>query len=159
FVGSRVSGQYHRGQTHYGTEGTDMRRSRTANLSRRDFLRAGALGAGTAGLLLSDLGWAHASSQRDLNCILLLLVGGPSQLDTFDPKPDAPENIRGPFRTIRTSVPGMDLCEHFPRTAARAEQFAIVRSLHHTAAPIHETGHQLLQTGRLFRKGQAYPHY
>ncbi len=129
------------------------------NFSRREFLRAGALSAGAFGLTLTDAGRIYASSRKEMNCILLFLVGGPSQLDTFDPKPDAPENVRGPFRPIRTSVPGIDLCEHLPRTAARANRIAIVRSVHHTAAPIHETGHQLMQTGRLFRHGQEYPHY
>ncbi|MFL5342589.1 MAG: DUF1501 domain-containing protein [Gemmataceae bacterium] len=112
--------------------------------SRREFLRSGALGASAAGLALADIGRLTARSSRDVNCILLFLVGGPSQLDTFDPKPDAPENVRGPFRPIRTSVPGLDLCEHFPRTAAQAKHIAVVRSVHHTAAPIHETGHQLM---------------
>jgi hypothetical protein len=122
--------------------------------SRRDFLRAGSVGA--AGLTLADL---HAAGGADVNCILLLLVGGPSQLDTWDLKPAAPSNVRGPFRPIRTSVPGVEVGECFPRLARMAERFAILRSLHHDAAPIHETGHQLMQTGRLFRGGKEYPHY
>ncbi|MFL5342587.1 MAG: DUF1501 domain-containing protein [Gemmataceae bacterium] len=129
------------------------------DLSRRQFLRTGAIGAGAAGLALGDLGRLSASSSRDVNCILLFLVGGPSQLDTFDLKPDAPESVRGPFRPIRTSVPGLELSELLPRTAAQAKHVAVVRSVHHTAAPIHETGHQLMQTGRLFRNGQEHPHY
>jgi uncharacterized protein (DUF1501 family) len=129
-------------------------------LSRRDFLRAGALGAGAVGLTLADLARLEgAGGGRDVNCILLFLVGGPSQLDTWDLKPDAPENVRGPFRPIRTNVPGVEVCEHFPLMARMADRYALVRSVHHTAAPIHETGHQLMQTGRLFRGGQEHPHY
>src|SRR5262249_41316357 len=78
---------------------------------------------------------------------------------TWDMKPDAPANVRGPFRPARTNVPGIDVGEHFPRMARLADRYALVRSVHHRAAPIHETGHQLMQTGHLFRGGQEYPHY
>jgi hypothetical protein len=86
--------------------------------------------------------------------ILLMLVGGPSQLETWDPKPDAPVEIRGPFGSIATRVPGLRISEHLPRLAARMDRLAVVRSLHHDAAPIHETGLQLLQTGRLVERGE-----
>ncbi len=125
--------------------------------SRRDFLRAGALGAGVVGLSLADL--TAAGARKDVNCILLFLVGGPSQLDTWDLKPDAPSNVRGPFRPIKTNVPGIEIGEHFPLMAQMADRYALVRSVHHKAAPIHETGHQLMQTGHLFRGGVEYPHY
>ena len=129
-------------------------------LTRRDFLRAGALGAGAAALTLGDLSRLPAAGGRgDVNCILLFLVGGPSHLDTWDLKPDAPSDVRGPFRPARTNVPGLDVCEHFPRMARLADRYAVVRSLHHHAAPIHETGHQLIQTGRLFTGGVEHPHY
>jgi uncharacterized protein (DUF1501 family) len=130
-------------------------------LTRRDFLRAGALTAGAVGLSLGELAQpALADTARgDVNCILLFLVGGPSQLDTWDLKPRAPSDVRGPFCPIRTCVPGVELCEHFPLMATRAEHFALVRSVHHDEAPIHETGHQLMQTGHLFRGGQEHPHY
>ncbi len=126
-------------------------------LTRRDFLRVGALSAGAVGLSLADL--SAEAPRRDINCILLFLIGGPSQLDTWDLKPSAPDTVRGPFRPIATDVPGMQICEHFPLMARRARHFAIVRSVHHEEAPIHETGQQLMQTGRLFRDGHAYPHY
>jgi uncharacterized protein (DUF1501 family) len=126
-------------------------------LSRRDFLKAGSLGAGAVGLTLADL---HAgAADRGVNCILLFLVGGPSQLETFDPKPGAPSNVRGPFKATRTNVPGVALGEHLPRLARMADRFALLRSVHHEAAPIHETGQQMMQTGRLFRGGREYPHY
>jgi hypothetical protein len=89
----------------------------------------------------------------------LLLVGGPSQLETFDPKPDAPVDIRGPFRSIATRIPGIRVSEHLPRLAARMDRVALVRSVFHDAAPIHETGYQLLQTGRLCRSGEESPHF
>jgi uncharacterized protein (DUF1501 family) len=127
-------------------------------LSRRDFLRAGSLTAGAVGLSLSELN-AGLGRGTDINCILLFLVGAPSQLDTFDPKPAAPETVRGPFQPIRTRIPGIHLCEHLPLLASRTDRFAIVRSVHHEAAPIHETGHQLMQTGHLFRNGVEHPHY
>jgi uncharacterized protein (DUF1501 family) len=130
-------------------------------LTRRDFLRVGALSAGAVGLSLADLGElaAQGDRPRDRSCILLFLVGGPSQLDTWDLKPDAPEGVRGPFRPIRTNVPGLDIGEPFPRMARLADRYAVVRSVHHKAAPIHETGHQLMQSGFLCRGGREHPHY
>ena len=130
-------------------------------VSRRDFLRVGALSAGAVGLSLADLNLLHARGpgHREVDCILLFLVGGPSQLDTWDLKPDGPEGIRGPFRPIRTNVPGIAISECFPLMARMADRYALVRSVHHDAAPIHETGHQLMQTGKLFRGGLEHPHY
>jgi hypothetical protein len=96
--------------------------------------------------------------KSDRALIVLLLVGGPSQLETWDPKPDAPAEIRGPFRAIATRCPGVLVCEHLPRMAAQMDRLALIRSLHHDAAPIHETGLQLLQTGRLCRLGEEHPH-
>src|SRR5437660_715505 len=96
----------------------------TQPLSRRDFLKAGAVGAGTAGLTLTGLDLHGASRHaKAKNCIILFLVGGPSHLETFDPKPDAPENVRGPFGTIRTNVPGIHLSENLPRMAAIADKY------------------------------------
>src|SRR6185437_15598993 len=108
---------------------------------------------------LSLAGGAQAAPTKDVNCILLFLVGGPSQLETFDPKPDAPSGVRGPFRPIRTNVPGVELCEHLPLMAKMADRFAVLRSVHHTSAPIHETGQQMMQTGRLFRADEERPHF
>jgi uncharacterized protein (DUF1501 family) len=123
-------------------------------LDRRDFLRtAGA--AATA--VLTAPAFARPAAHRRV--ILLLLTGGPSHLDTFDPKPAAPSEVRGPFRPIRTTVPGLHLSELLPLTAARAHRLAVIRSLHHDEAPIHETGLQLLQTGRLSRGNHEAPHF
>jgi hypothetical protein len=131
------------------------------SMSRRDFLHAGSLGILGMGLpALSALRAAGAVDRPgDMNCILLFLVGGPSQLDTWDPKPDAPDEIRGPFKPIATKVPGVQVTEVFPRLAAMMDQVSLVRSVYHTAAAVHDTGHQMMQTGRLFTGGIEHPHY
>ena len=130
-----------------------------SGMTRRGFLQTGGLGLGSLGLCRP--GWdalAGVAQESDRAVILLLLVGGPSQLETWDPKPDAPAEIRGPFRSIATRCPGVRISEHLPRVAARLDRLALIRSVHHDAAPIHETGHQLLQTGRLCRAGEEHPH-
>jgi hypothetical protein len=130
-------------------------------LRRRDFLHAGALsflGLGLADLMgLKALG-ATDPAKADKNCIMLFLVGGPSQLDTWDPKPDAPAEIRGPYKAINTNVSGIQISENFPRMAKQADKYALIRSCYHTAAAVHDTGHQMMQTGRLFQGGIEYPH-
>lgn len=126
-------------------------------VSRRDFLRVG--GLSVVGLSVAEkaaLARLREQSGRK-NCILLLMTGGPSQLETFDPKPDAPAHVRGPLKSIETAVPGVRFSEAFPRLAERAGRLAVVRSLHHDAAPIHETGLQLLQTGRLTKGETRFP--
>ncbi len=129
------------------------------SLTRRDFLHAGSLA--TLGLTLP--GWmaqkaAGAVTDRDVNCIMLFLVGGPSHIDTWDPKPKAPAEVRGPFQPIATSVPGMQISEIFPRMAKHADKFSLIRSVYHTATAVHDTGHQMMQTGRLFTGGIEHPH-
>ncbi len=127
-------------------------------LSRRDFLHAGALLP--LGLTLPNLQRAQAATgtDDDVNCIMLFLVGGPSQLDTWDLKPKAPAEIRGPFRPIKTCVSGIEISEIFPRMANHADKFSLVRSVYHTATAVHDTGHQMMQTGRLFTGGVEHPH-
>lgn len=132
-------------------------RARFGDLRRRDFLHAGAVaGAGLSfgGACLGSV----AAGPNGRNCILLLLVGGPSHIDTWDMKPDAPSGIRSPFRPIRTNVPGIEISEIFPRLARHADKFAIVRGLHHEAVPVHDAGFQLLQTGRVSTDAFEYPH-
>ena len=130
-------------------------------LTRRDFLHAGSLTALGLGLpAMQALASPGAiAPDRDVNCILLFLVGGPSQLDTWDMKPEAPEEIRGPFRPIATKVPGIQVSEVFPRLAAMMDKVSLVRSVYHTAAAVHDTGHQMMQTGRLFTGGIEHPPY
>jgi len=128
-------------------------------LTRRDFLHAGALPL--LGLTLADWFAAKGNAQgpdRDVNCIMLFLVGGPSHIDTWDPKPEAPEEVRGPFRAAATSVPGMRITEIFPRMSRHADKFSLIRSVYHTATAVHDTGHQMMQTGRLFSGGIEHPH-
>jgi hypothetical protein len=115
-------------------------------LSRRALLRLGALALG---------GWHwpqlratdSAPESPTTSVILFWMWGGPSQFETFDPKPDAPAEYRGPFRPIRTTVPGMDICELFPRLAGQARRLALIRSLHHTMAS-HNDGSIEVLTGK-----------
>ena len=105
-------------------------------MRRREFLKTG---AGLAALKLK--------AEPRTSCIFLLLTGGPSQLDTWDMKPDAPSEIRGPFRPIKTNVPGIEISEIFPLMARQADKFALIRSVYHDGPAIHDVGSQLIQTG------------
>jgi hypothetical protein len=134
------------------------KRDRSRNgVSRRDFLAAGSMSL--MGLSVAERLAAARRKRQDgwKSCVLVLLNGGPSQLETFDPKPDAPREIRGPLKAISTSLPGVAFCECLPRLARQAHELTIIRSLHHDAAPIHETGLQLLQNGRLTRRQEQPP--
>lgn len=135
----------------------DGRAAPRRSVSRRDFLRVG--GLSVVGMSVAEQAARAAGAAGRRNCIFLLMTGGPSQLETFDPKPLAPAQIRGPLRAISTSVPGIELSESLPRLAERMHQFALLRSLCHRAAPIHETGLQLLQTGRLAEGGVRHPSF
>jgi len=127
-------------------------------LTRRDFLHAGAIAP--LGLTLAGLNRAKARSGKDddVNCIMLFLVGGPSQIDTFDPKPKAPAEVRGPFSPTQTNVTGMQISEIFPKLAKHGDKYSLIRSVYHTATAVHDTGHQMMQTGRLFTGGVEHPH-
>src|SRR5262245_57450467 len=127
--------------------------------TRRDFIRTAA--ASAAGLALADVASGALRPPLALgsakSCIFINMVGGPAHLDTFDPKPDAPSDVRGPFKAIQTKVPGVHLSELFPRLAKLTDKFSLIRSMHHDAPPVHECGFQLLNTGRLFRDGPEWP--
>ncbi|HEV3344655.1 MAG TPA: DUF1501 domain-containing protein, partial [Pirellulales bacterium] len=116
---------------------------------RRTFLRAGALALG--GMELADLlaarSMAVTGADHDTAVILFWMWGGPSQLETFDPKPLAPSEYRGPFRAIPTAVPGIDICELFPQHARLADRFSLVRSLHHEMSS-HNDGSIEVLTGK-----------
>ena len=126
--------------------------------TRREALCAGALamtGIGLPGLFggraAAEPSAAGKGFGRARSCILIFQWGGPSQLDTWDPKPEAPAEIRGEFSTIATSVPGMRISEHFPRLSGQAHRLAVVRSMSH-GDPAHlSTAHRLL-TGHLAPK-------
>jgi hypothetical protein len=97
-------------------------------LSRRSFLQIGA--STVLGLSLADRLKAGSTLGSAKQVVLLWLWGGPSHLDTFDPKPNAPLEYRGPFSTIPTKVPGLRFCELFPKLAGLTDQMALIRSLH-----------------------------
>lgn len=122
-------------------------------LTRREWLRIG--GLGTLGLSLPNLLEARDSIPAGVlptdktfgkakNVIFLYLLGGPPQHETFDPKPEAPLEVRGPFKPIHTNVPGIDFCELLPRTAQIADKLAIVRSISTDDNNHDSSGYQLL---------------
>jgi hypothetical protein len=119
------------------------------SLSRRDVLRVGAaaFGLSLADLLRHEHTLARAAPPaRAKSVVILYLSGGPSQLDMWDLKPEAPAEIRGTFRPIRTNVAGIHVCEHFPRMARLADRYTIVRSMSH-ADTNHVTATYLTMTG------------
>ena len=129
-------------------------------VTRRDFLQVGALGAlGLSMAKYEALAAAGATdkSKDQRSCIMIFNLGAPSQLDLFDMKPDAPREVRGPFKPIRTKG-DFEISELLPLHAKHADKFSLVRSCYHTAAAVHDTGHQMLQTGRLFTGGNITPH-
>lgn len=124
-------------------------------LRRREFLRAGVLALG--GVTLSDVLRSRAIAANPTpgtSVILFWMWGGPSQLETYDMKPNAPREYRGPLNPIRTNVPGMDICEYFPLQAQMADKFSIIRSLHHDMSS-HNDGSIEVLTGRTPRIADA----
>lgn len=127
----------------------------THRLSRRHVLQAGsaaALGLGVGDL---ELRLAHAQAngsslpaRRAKACIFLFMWGGPSQLETFDLKPDAPAEVRGDFKPVSTKVPGIQICEHFTGLSSLTDKLAIIRSLTHDDPAHLSSGHATL-TGQL----------
>ena len=99
-----------------------------------------------------------AAAQSDVNCIFLFLWGGPSQYETFDPKPDATAEVRGPFQAAPTSVEGLRFCEHLPRLARMAHRFATIRNLHHENA-LHPQSGSYAQSGQFPVPGQRFPNH
>lgn len=130
-------------------------------LTRRDFLQVGVLGALGFGLsqyaTLKAAGGVSPGSDEKA-CIMIFNLGAPSQLDTFDMKPNAPREVRGPFKPIKSANPDLQISEILPLHAKLADKFSVVRSVYHTAAAVHDTGHQMMQTGRLFTGGINTPH-
>ena len=115
---------------------------------RREFLRAGVLGLGGIGLEQILAARARAGqTSRSTSVILFWMWGGPSHLETYDLKPLAPSEYRGPFSPIPTDVPGLDICELFPRQARLGSRLSLVRSLHHEMSA-HNDGSIELLTGK-----------
>ena len=129
-------------------------------IRRRDLLRVGILGA--AGLGLADfLRLAEAGetkSAKAASAIFINLTGGPSHLDSFDPKPEAPPEYRGEFKTISTNVPGVELCEHLPKLAACADKFALLRGVSHSLTE-HQMGTKYMNTGNRPIPSLEFPGY
>jgi hypothetical protein len=133
------------------------RREDHPQIGRRDLLTVGAMGLFGAGLadLLRLEAQSAAPVQRPAakSVVFIFQSGGPSQHETFDPKPEAPEGIRGEYGVTQTKLPGVEFCEHLPRLAQRADRFSIVRTMHHVAdrqfRNEHSSCHYLLHTGSL----------
>ena len=132
----------------------DNGRTHCDGYSRRDFLKIGGMAAGGLSLgQLLELEAAQKTGRSHKAVINIYLPGGPSHLDFFDLKPDAPKEIRGEFNPIKTNVPGVEICEMFPRLATMADQFSIIRSLAdsdgaHDCYPVSYT-HLTLPTKRI----------
>lgn len=138
-----------------------MKQHRTCDgYLRRDFLRVGSLSA-TSFTLANYLKLAEAgevSKARAKAAIFIDLPGGPSHLDSFDPKPEGPSEIRGQFSTIETNVPGIRISEHLPKLAGCADKFAILRGVSHTLAA-HRLGAEYVNTGSRPLASLEYPGY
>src|SRR2546428_12590750 len=125
-----------------------------AGMPRRDFLQLGigaVLGLGFSDILRLRANAAPAqeaskSAGKQVNCILIWLDGGPSHYETFDPKPDAPSEIRGEFKAISTAIPGVQFCEAVPNLAKAADKLTIIRSICHKD-PNHGGGNHYMMTG------------
>lgn len=119
--------------------------------TRRELLRIGALapfGLGLGNVLANEAGRTRPSTRRPAkSCILIFLEGGPSHVDLWDMKPNAPAEVRGEFRPIRTRVPGVVVCEHLPRLATQIHHLAQVRSVTHTITD-HNAGTYFALTGK-----------
>src|SRR5437667_4285268 len=117
-------------------------------MSRRSFLQLGV--AGMASIGLPRLLQARAESARqsgtskDTSVILVWLDGGPSHMDLYDLKPEAPAEYRGIWKPIHTKVPGLDISELFPRQAKVTDKFSVIRSLHHDTGDHYAGGHRML---------------
>ncbi len=136
-------------------------------VTRRDLLKVGSVGF--LGLGLTEFLALKAAAQapdkpkskgasRDVSVILLWMGGGPSHVDTFDPKPEAPMEIRGSFGAIKTKAPGMRICEHLPKLAAEADKFSILRSVSHGDGA-HERAQHYMNTGYLPIPTLEFPSY
>jgi hypothetical protein len=126
---------------------------------RRDFLKVGAIGAGLS--LSGYLRMAAAGEVKGAkatNAIFVNLTGGPSHMDTFDLKPNAPSEFRGQFNPIKTNVEGIEISEHLPKLAECADKYAILRGVSHTLGA-HELGTEYVNTGSRPIPSLEYPGY
>jgi hypothetical protein len=130
-------------------------------VTRRDVLRVGslaALGLSLPAFLQLRARASGAQSQRDVSCILIWLQGGISHIDSFDPKPQAPEEIRGEFGTIPTIVPGIQICDPLPKLAQHQDKYSILRSLNPRNGS-HGVADAYMMSGHPFNQALTYPAY
>src|SRR6186713_71624 len=153
--GHRPKHQQHEFANYFGRirEGVSL-------VGRRGILKASL--AGLAGLSLPELLRTRAaavaagdSKKSPKSCILLWMAGGPSHIDTWDPKPDRPQNNRGPFGVTSTKLPGVVICEHLPKQAAMLDKFTIIRSV--DARHSNHEPNKVFQTGNLLAEGRTNP--
>ena len=121
------------------------------NMNRRQAMLAGSLGTMSLqfpGVVMGsdEVDSSGVAVRSDKSCIFVLLCGGPSHVDTWDMKPNAPAEYRGAFGATSTNVPGIQICDMLPQCAAVQNKWSIIRSLHHTNAG-HSAGDQILFTG------------
>ena len=128
---------------------------RAGPASRREFLRIGGL-AGLGALGARRASGAIRGGSRADSVILVYANGGQSQFETWDPKPDAPVEVRGQFGAIPTAVPGTIVCEHLPRLAALADRYALIRSVSHDDLD-HGSAAYLALTGRYHPRKSSNP--
>ena len=128
------------------------------SISRRQFLQVGSLGAGLTLSNYLQLAAADSRIDQGRSAVLVFLGGGPAHQDTFDMKPNAPEEYRGQFQPVQTSVPGIQICEHLPKLARRADRYALLRGITHSLAD-HGLGTRYLMTGNLPTPVVDYPMY
>ncbi len=157
----RAAHQQHAFGNYYGAE-----REGLVVASRRNMLKAGL--AGVAGLGLGELLRTEAAAvqagraaPRAKSVILLWMAGGPSQIDTWDVKPDRPSQNRGPFSAIQTKLPGVLICEHLPKQASMLDKFTIIRSVdakhsNHEPNSVFQTGN-IAAAPRVNPEGNKYP--
>src|SRR5262245_4189700 len=131
-------------------------------VSRREFLRVGglsAMGLSLASFLRLQAAAPKASARKQtINCILLWMQGGPSHHDTFDPKPDAPAEVRGEFATIPTTLSGVRIAEHLPLLAKQTDKYSIIRG-HDPKNGSHGVADHLMMSGRPFNASLPFPCY
>ncbi len=134
---------------HQSTESTPTASSppRHPGMTRRQMVQAGAIGLLGLGTNHLEQLQAGTTLPRHKAVIYIFLSGGLAQHDSFDPKPDAPAEIRGEFETIATQTPGLQICEHLPMLAARSSKWSLVRSLTHPYNE-HSQGHMVMFSGR-----------
>lgn len=134
-----------------------------SGVSRRRFLQIG--GLSTFGLSLPSFlrlqsqaaaAGTPTPDKKTVNCILMWMQGGPSHIDTLDPKPDAPSEIRGEFKVIPTATPGLQFCEHMPLLARQTDKLSVIRG-HDPKNGSHGTADHLMMSGHKFNPSMAYP--